>query len=209
MLNAKKVFRHDSATGKLISADAVQLQGDYSVIYDAKENLKSDRYFNQKQCSIFNFFAKRRLLKDIKNKINSGDWLILNEKDFSPMMAIVDKGVFESKFYSGTILSGYSFVTVNDGRGTIKEPATALQVTGEEGSLEAIEYFTGGYAFLAGANFKVSKSKSKGFVHFIMYGEENKIKKYDYIVYSGISQRLKILTKEQVRFGDYHFMHYK
>jgi hypothetical protein len=39
------------------------------------------------------------------------------------------------------------FVTVNDGRGTIKEPATALQVTGEEGSLEAIEYFTGGYAF--------------------------------------------------------------
>jgi hypothetical protein len=50
-------------------------------------------------------------------------------------------------YYTGTILSGYSFVTVNDGRGTIKEPATALQVTGEEGSLEAIEYFTGGYAF--------------------------------------------------------------
>jgi hypothetical protein len=70
-------------------------------------------------------------------------------------------------------------------------------------------YFTGGYAFLAGANFKVSKSKSKGFVHFIMYGEENKIKKYDYIVYRGISQRLKILTKEQVRFGNYNFMHYK
>jgi hypothetical protein len=44
MLNAKKVFRHDSATRKLISADAVQLKGDYSVIYDAKENLKSDRY---------------------------------------------------------------------------------------------------------------------------------------------------------------------
>jgi hypothetical protein len=42
MLNAKKVFRHDSATGKLISADAVQLKGDYSVIYDAKEILKSD-----------------------------------------------------------------------------------------------------------------------------------------------------------------------
>jgi hypothetical protein len=34
MLNAKKVFRHDSATGKLISADAVQLKGDYSVIYE-------------------------------------------------------------------------------------------------------------------------------------------------------------------------------
>jgi hypothetical protein len=44
------------------------LKSDYSVIYDAKENLKSDRYFNQNQCSIFNFFAKRRLLKDIKNK---------------------------------------------------------------------------------------------------------------------------------------------
>jgi hypothetical protein len=44
MLNAKKVFRHDSATRKLISADAVQLKGDYSVIYDAKEILKSDRY---------------------------------------------------------------------------------------------------------------------------------------------------------------------
>jgi hypothetical protein len=52
MLNAKKVFRHDSATGKLISADAVQLKGDYSAIYDAKEILKSDRYFNQNQCSI-------------------------------------------------------------------------------------------------------------------------------------------------------------
>jgi hypothetical protein len=32
MLNAKKVFRHDSATRKLISADAVQLKGDYSAI---------------------------------------------------------------------------------------------------------------------------------------------------------------------------------
>jgi hypothetical protein len=35
MLNAKKVFRLDVATRKLISADAVQLKGDYSVIYDA------------------------------------------------------------------------------------------------------------------------------------------------------------------------------
>jgi hypothetical protein len=49
------------------------------------------------------------------------------------------------------------------------------------------------------ANFKVSKNKSKGFVHFIMYGEETKIKKYDYMVYSEIKQRIKILTKEQVR----------
>ena len=209
MLNAKKVFRHDSATGKLISADAVQLKGDYSVIYDAKEILKSDRRFDKSLGPVSTFFAKRKLLKDIKNKINSGDWLILNEKDFSPMMSIVKKSVFEAKFYTGTVLRGYSFVNPYEERGVIKEPATALQVTGEEGSLEAIEYFTGGYAFLAGANFKVSKKKSKGFLHFIMYGEENKIKKYDYIVYSGISQRLKILTKEQVRFGDYHFMHYK
>jgi hypothetical protein len=84
--------------------------------------------------------SKRRLLKDIKNKINSGDWLILNEKDFSPMMSIVDKSVFEAKYYTGKVLRGYSFVNPYDGRGTIKEPATALQVTGEEGSLEAIEY---------------------------------------------------------------------
>jgi hypothetical protein len=42
-----------------------------------------------------------------------------------------------------------------------------------------------------------------------MYGEETKIKKYDYMVYSEIKQRIKILTKEQVRFGDYDFMHYK
>jgi hypothetical protein len=69
------------------------------------------------------------LLQDIKNKINSGDWLILNEKDFSPMMSIVKKSVFEAKFYFGTILKGYSYVTVDDERGTIKEPATALQVT--------------------------------------------------------------------------------
>jgi hypothetical protein len=61
------------------------------------------------------------------------------------MMAIVKKSVFEAKFYTGTILKGYSFVTVDDKRGTIKEEATAIQVTGEEGSLEAIEYFTGGY----------------------------------------------------------------
>jgi hypothetical protein len=54
--------------------------------------------------------AQRRLLKDIKNKINSGDWLILNEKDFSPMMSIVKKSVFEAKFYTGTVLRGYSFV---------------------------------------------------------------------------------------------------
>jgi hypothetical protein len=39
-----------------------------------------------------------------------------------------------------------------------------------------------------------------------MWGEEAKIKKYDYMVYSEIKQRLKILTKEQVRFGDYDFM---
>jgi hypothetical protein len=78
--------------------------------FTAKENLKSDRYFNQNQCSIFNFFAKRRLLKDIKNKINSGDWLILNEKDFSPMMSIVKKSVFEAKFYTGTVyLSDFKF----------------------------------------------------------------------------------------------------
>jgi hypothetical protein len=32
MLNAKKVFRHDSATGKLISADAVQLKGDFFMV---------------------------------------------------------------------------------------------------------------------------------------------------------------------------------
>jgi hypothetical protein len=46
-------------------------------------------------------------------------------------------------------------------------------------------------------------------VCLIMYGKEAKIKKYDYMVYSEIKQRLKILTKEQVRFGDYDFMHYK
>jgi hypothetical protein len=209
MLNAKKVFRHDSATGKLINAEAVQLKGDYSAIYDAKENLKSDRYFNQNQCSIFNFFAKRRLLKDIKNKINSGDWLILNEKDFSPMMSIVKKSVFEAKFYTGTVLRGYSFVNPYEERGVIKEPATALQVTGEEGNIEAIEYFTNRYASMSRANIKESKNKSEGFVHLIMYGKEAKIKKYDYMVYSEIKQRLKILTKEQVRFGDYDFMHYK
>ena len=210
MLNAKKVFRRKfTNSGQLINADAVQLKGDSSVIYDAKKILKSDRCFNQNQFSIFNFFAKRRLLKDIKNRINSGDWLILNEKDFSPIMSIVDKNVFESRFYFGTILKGYSFVTVYDERGTIKEPTTAIQVTGEEGNIEAIEYFTGSYAFLARTNFKESKNKSKGFVHFVMWGEETKIKKYDYIVYSEIKQRLKILTKEQVRFGDYDFMHYK
>jgi hypothetical protein len=54
MLNAKKVFRRDVANGKLISADAVQLKGDYSVIYDAKEILKSDRCFKSR----FFFFYK-------------------------------------------------------------------------------------------------------------------------------------------------------
>jgi hypothetical protein len=53
---------------------------------------------------------------------------------------------------AGTVLRGYSFVTVNDRRGTIKEPVTALQVTGEEGNIEAIEYFTNRYAYMSRAN---------------------------------------------------------
>jgi hypothetical protein len=40
------------------------------------------------------------------------------------MMSIVKKSVFEAKFYSGTILRGYSFVNPYEERGTIKEPAT-------------------------------------------------------------------------------------
>jgi hypothetical protein len=106
-------------------------------------------------------------LKDIKNKINSGDWLILNEKDFSPMMSIVKKSVFEAKFYTGTVLRGYSFVSPCEERGVIKEPATALQVTGEEGNIEAIEYFTNRYASMSRANIKESKNKSKGLIFFI------------------------------------------
>ena len=205
MLNAKKVFRHYSATGKLISADAVQLQGDYSVIYDAKENLKSDRYFNKNQCSIFNFFAKRKILKDIKNKINSGDWLILNEDGFSPMMSIVKKSVFEANFYFGTILKGYVYTTLDDGRGTVKEEATALRITGEEENIEAIEYFTGGYTFLVGANIRKSKNKSKGFLHLIIYGKEVKIKHYDYMLYTHLKHRIIILPKIQAESGGYNF----
>jgi hypothetical protein len=49
---------------------------------------------------------------------------------------------------------------VSDERGTIKEPATALQVTGEEGNIEAIEYFTNRYAFLIGLHIKESKNKN-------------------------------------------------
>jgi hypothetical protein len=78
--------------------------------------------------------------------------------------------------------------------------ATALQVTGEEGNIEAIEYFTNRYASMSRANIKESKNKSEGFVHLIMYGKEAKIKKYDYMAYNEIKQRLKILTKEQVAF---------
>jgi hypothetical protein len=36
--------------------------------------------------------------------------LILNEKDFSPMMSIVKKSVFEAKFYTGKILKGYALI---------------------------------------------------------------------------------------------------
>jgi hypothetical protein len=46
-------------------------------------------------------------------------------------------------------------------RGVIKEPATALQVTGEEGNIEAIEYFTNRYASMSRANIKESKNKSE------------------------------------------------
>jgi hypothetical protein len=56
------------------------------------------------------------------------------------------------------LLRGYSFVNPYDGRGTIKEPATALQVTGEEGNIEAIEYFTNRYASMSRANIKESKA---------------------------------------------------
>ena len=205
MLNAKKVFRHDSATGKLISADAVQLKGDYSVIYDAKEILKSDRCFNQNKCSIFNFFAKRKLLKDIKNKINSGDWLILNEEDFSPTMSIIEKSVFEAKFYFGMVLRGYVYTTLPDERGTVKEEATALRITGEEDNIEAIEYFTNGCALLARANIRESKNKSKGFLHLIIYGKEVKIKHYDYMLYTHLKHRIIILPKIQAESGGYNF----
>jgi hypothetical protein len=44
------------------------------------------------------------------------------------MMSIVKKSVFEAKFYTGTVLRGYSFVNPYDGRGTIKEPATAFLI---------------------------------------------------------------------------------
>jgi hypothetical protein len=205
MLNAKKVFRLDVATGKLISADAVQLKGDYSVIYDAKEILKSNRSFNQNQCSIFNFFAKRKILKDIKNKINSGDWLILNEEDFSPTMSIIEKSVFEAKFYFGMVLRGYVYTTIDDERGTIKEPATALRITGEEGNIEAIEYFTSVFGSFSRANIRESKKKSKGFLHLIIYGKEVKIKHYDYMLYTSIEHKIIIIPKIQVESGGYTF----
>ena len=205
MLNAKKVFRHDSATGKLISADAVQLQGDYSVIYDAKEILKSDRRFDKSLGPVSTFFAKRKLLNGVKNKINSGDWLILNEEDFSPTMSVIEKSVFEAKFYFGMVLRGYVYTSLDDERGTIKEPATALRITGEEGNIEAIEYFTGGYAFLAGAKIRESKNKSKGFMHLIIYGKEVKIKHYDYMLYTHLKHRIIILPKIQAESGGYNF----
>jgi hypothetical protein len=81
----------------------------------------------------------------------------MDREDFSPMMSIVKKSVFESKFYSGKILKGYVYTTLDNGRGTVKEEATALRITGEEGNIEAIEYFTGGYAFFTvnGLSFSV------------------------------------------------------
>jgi hypothetical protein len=45
----------------------------------------------------------------------------------------------------------------------------ALQVTGEEGNIEAIEYFTNRYAFLIGLHIKESKNKSKGLCQLTLY----------------------------------------
>jgi hypothetical protein len=205
MLNAKKVFRHDSATRKLISADAVQLKGDYSVIYGVKEILKSDRRFDKSLGPVSTFFAKRKLLNGVKNKINSGDWLILNEEDFSPTMSIIEKSVFEAKFYFGIVLRGYVYTSLDDERGTIKEPATALRITGEEDNIEAIEYFTSVFGSFSRANIRESKNKSKGFLHLIMYGKEVKIKHYDYMLYTSIEHKIIIIPKIQVESGGYTF----
>jgi hypothetical protein len=53
-------------------------------------------------------------------------------------MSIVKKSVFEAKFYFGTILKGYVYTTLDNGRGTVKEEATALRITGEEGNIKII-----------------------------------------------------------------------
>jgi hypothetical protein len=65
------------------------------------------------------------------------------------------------------VLRGYVYTTIDDERGTIKEPATALQITGEEDNIEAIEYFTSVFGSFSRANIRESKKKSKGFLHLI------------------------------------------
>jgi hypothetical protein len=50
------------------------------------------------------------------------------------------------------VLRGYVYTTIDDERGTIKEPATALRITGEEGNIEAIEYFTSVYSTISASN---------------------------------------------------------
>jgi hypothetical protein len=54
------------------------------------------------------------------------------------------------------VLRGYVYTTIDDERGTIKEPATALRITGEEGNIEAIEYFTSVFGSFSRANNKKS-----------------------------------------------------
>jgi ribosomal protein S6 len=51
------------------------------------------------------FFGKRKLLKEIKNKRDSGDWVIFNEEGFSPAISFVKKEDFDANYYYGQIVT--------------------------------------------------------------------------------------------------------
>ena len=142
MLNVKKVFRYnektvfhcDDDTKALINGVAHQLNGLSYIIDDSEKKLKGDWYFNEKVGLISNFFGKRKLLKEIKNKRDSGDWVIFNEEGFSPAISFVKKEDFDANYYYGQIVRRNFFYYCDGIMEDRIEDGEAIQITGERGN---------------------------------------------------------------------------
>jgi hypothetical protein len=187
--NEKKVFHCDDDTKELITGTAHQLNGLSYIIDDVKEVLHYDL--------IYSFFEKRRLIKEVKKRINSSDWVIFNDKGFFPEVYIVEKEDFDANYYYGQIVKRNFFYYCDGITEDRIEDGDAIQITGERGNFEAIKFFLSTRRYSSRLNIKESKIKSEEFEHFIINGEEVKFKRYDYFVLAKTKERVKVIARKQ------------
>ena len=198
MLNVKKVFHYDDDTKELITGTAHQLNGLSYIIDDVKEVLHYDL--------IYSFFEKRRLIKEVKKRINSSDWVIFNDKGFFPEVYIVEKEDFDTNYYFGYVIKSHSYYYCDARMESRPEPCSLIQITGEEGNLEAIKCFVSQCHYGSRLKIKESKIKSEDFEHFIMCGKEVKFKRYDFFLVLKTREIVKLVTKKQVETGEYAYI---